>query len=218
MVLNIFMKALIIDTSLEISYIILVEDSEIIFLKKIKNNLSKNFFTDLQNILKETNTTLPSLSYIASSIGPGSFTSLRVGANISKTFSYAKKIPLISYISMHAYSPNKDTKFLVAFDAKSEGLYLVEAEKSKNSIKYLSEPSLFSLNEASGLIDKYEIVISPHADVIKNKFETYKNKFEYQELDPLRLLDSTNQKYIEKKFEDYSSFDLLYLRGPKIVE
>ncbi|NGX49467.1 MAG: hypothetical protein K940chlam5_01065, partial [Candidatus Anoxychlamydiales bacterium] len=73
-------------------------------------------------------------------------------------------------------------------------------------------------NEASGLIDKYEIVISPHADVIKDKFETYKNKFEYQELDPLRLIDYTNQKYIEKKFEDYSSFDLLYLRGPKIVE
>ncbi|HEU64038.1 MAG: tRNA threonylcarbamoyladenosine biosynthesis protein TsaB [Candidatus Anoxychlamydiales bacterium] len=212
------MKALIIDTTLETSYIILIEDNEIIFLKKIKNNLSKNLFLDLQNILNETNTTLPSLSYIATSIGPGSFTSLRVGANISKTFSYVKKIPLISYISMHAYSPDEDSKFLVAFDAKSEGLYLVEAEKSKNFIKYLSEPSLFSFNKAKELIEKNEIVISPHADVLKNKFETNGNKFEFKELDPLRLIDITNKKYIEKKIEDYTSFNLLYLRGPKIVE
>ena len=212
------MKALIIDTTLETSYIILIEDNEIIFLKKIKNNLSKNLFLDLQNILNETNTTLPSLSYIATSIGPGSFTSLRVGANISKTFSYVKKIPLISYISMHAYSPDEDSKFLVAFDAKSEGLYLVEAEKSKNFIKYLSEPSLFSFNKAKELIEKNEIVISPHADVLKNKFETNGNKFEFKELDSLRLIDITNKKYIEKKFEDSTSFNLLYLRGPKIVE
>ncbi|KKL57722.1 hypothetical protein LCGC14_2232590, partial [marine sediment metagenome] len=62
------------------------------------------------------------------------------------------------------------------------------------------------------------IVISPHADVLKNKFETNGNKFEFKELDPLRLIDITNKKYIEKKIEDYTSFNLLYLRGPKIVE
>ncbi|NGX35084.1 MAG: tRNA threonylcarbamoyladenosine biosynthesis protein TsaB [Candidatus Anoxychlamydiales bacterium] len=212
------MKSLIIDTSLEVSYIILIEDSEIIFIKKIENNLSKNLFLDLQNVLKETNTTLKNLKYIATSIGPGSFTSLRVGANISKTFSYAKKIPLIGYISMHAYIPNEDTKFLVVFDAKSEGLYIVEAESSKNDIKYLSQPKLFSMLESEKLLEKNKIVITPHANILNNKFERYKNKFKYQSLDPHRLIDITNQKYMEKKFENYSSFNLLYLRGPKIVE
>ena len=183
-----FMKALIIDTTLEISYIILTENREIISLKKIENNLSKNLFLDLQNILNETKTSLSDLSYIATSIGPGSFTSLRVGANICKTFSFVKKTPLISYISMHAYLPKKDTNFLVAFDAKSQGLYLIEAKRKKNSIKYLSKPTLFSFIEAEKLFEKNTIILSPHTEVLKNKFKMHKDKFINSLLDPHRLI------------------------------
>ncbi len=214
------MKALIIDTSLEISYIILIKDYEIIFLKKIKNNLSKHFFLNLEDVFNKTNTSLKDLAYIAASTGPGCFTSLRIGANISKTFSYAKKIPLISYISMHGYTPNhaylsnEEMNFLVAFEAKSEGLYLVEAKASKNFIKYLSKPQLFSFNTSKKLIEKNQLIISPHADILKEKFKTDKNKFKLQMLDPYRLVDITRQKYIKKNFETYKTFKLLYLRGP----
>lgn len=210
------MKALIIDTSLEISYIILVKDNEIIFLKKIeKQNLTKNIFLIVQNILKETKTDLSNLSYIAASLGPGLFTSLRVGANICKTLCYAKKIPLIGYISMHTFLPNFDTKFSIALDAKSEGLYLIEGETNSGKIKYFSKPYLISFEEAKKIFKKTKIIISPHTKILKEKFDNFKEKFKQKELDPHRLIDITNGHYRDKKFENFSSFNLLYLRGPK---
>lgn len=220
------MKALIIDTSLEISYILLVNDSEIIFFKKFENQkLSKELFTSLENILDTTKTDISSLDYIATSKGPGSFTSLRVGAMIAKTFSYVKKIPLISYISMHAYRPYFDTKFLLAFDAKSEGLFLIEALEKNSKITYLSEPKLISIENAKPLIENYPIIITPHLDTLKEKvskihvsrihISTIQNKFQKQSFDPHLLIDTTSALFLNKKFENLNTFNLLYLRGPK---
>jgi len=210
------MKALIIDTSLEISYIILIKKNEILYLKKFENsNLSKELFINLEKILHDTKTDLSTLDYIAASIGPGSFTSLRVGATIAKTFSYAKKIPLISFTSMQAYSPHFDTKFLLAFDAKSEGIFLIKAEEIKGKITYFSKPKLMHIDEASALIKKANIVITPHIDILKEKFEIFKDKFQKQSFDPHLLIDVTNNLFSNKKFEDTNNFKLLYLRGPK---
>ncbi|NGX63843.1 MAG: tRNA threonylcarbamoyladenosine biosynthesis protein TsaB [Candidatus Anoxychlamydiales bacterium] len=210
------MKALIIDTSLEISHIILLQDYEIIYFKKFENvNLSKELFTNLEKILHDTKTDISTLKYIAASIGPGSFTSLRVGATIAKTFSYAKNIPLISFTSMQAFRPHFDTKFIVAFDAKSEGIFIIEAEEINEKINYLSKPKLMNIEEATALIEKTKIVITPHIDILKEKFEIFKNKFQKRSFDPHLLIDVTNNLFSNKKFEDINNFKLLYLRGPK---
>ena len=41
------------------------------------------------------------------------------------------------------------------------------------------------------------------------------NKFEKVDLNPYNLVEITNQNFIDKKFVDHSSFELLYLKGPK---
>ena len=209
------MKALIIDTTLDTSYIILIENYEIIVYKKFeKLNLSKELFLNLKNILNKTNTNLSDLEYIATSIGPGSFTGLRVGASICKTISYAKKIPLISYISLKAYSPNIEGPFLVTIDAKSQGVFIIEAKLKKDTVEYTSDVKLYTPDEAILLFNNYPLILSPDADVLKEKFENNQNKFLKHQINPHKLVDLTNQIYINKEFEDYNSFDLLYLRGP----
>lgn len=213
------MKSLIIDTSHDISYVILSENKEIIFFKKIeKLKLSQELFETIDKILKETYTQISNLKYIATSIGPGSFTGLRVGATICKTISFASNVPLISYFSFQAYSPNSQGKFLSVFDAKSEGIYLIEALLNKNDTTYLSEPKLVSQENAKKLFEEYPLIISPDIDVLKEKFKEYKNKLIFAQFDPINLVSFCEKLYINKKFNDFRSLNLLYLRGPNHIE
>jgi len=213
------MKALIIDTSHKISYIILTKNQEIIFFSKIlQKNLSKELFTRLQDILQKTKTKLSKLKYIATSFGPGSFTGLRMGASLCKTLSYTKSIPLIGYVSLQAYIPTKTkSNFLSVFDAQSEGIYALDAKKKKNIFIY-KKPQLLNFENAKKLIKKTQLVISPDSDLLIKKFKMFKNKFQKTFLNPLALIEITEQLFIEKKFIDYNSFNLLYLKGPNHVE
>jgi tRNA threonylcarbamoyladenosine biosynthesis protein TsaB len=213
------MKSLIIDTSHDISYIILIKNKKIIFFKKIdKIKLSKELVQNLDYILKETKTDLSKLKYIASSIGPGSFTGLRVGASVCKTLSFAKKIPLIGYVSLKAYVPSKDSKFLSVFDAKSEGIYSLEGQKTQDEIKYASQPKLVSFNDSKKLFENFSLIISPDAEKLKEKFTEYADKFENAPFDPNRLINVTENLYQQEKAKNAHSLNLLYLRGPNHVE
>jgi tRNA threonylcarbamoyladenosine biosynthesis protein TsaB len=213
------MQSLIVDTSHEISYIILTQNNEIIFFKKIeKTHLSKELFQDIDNILKETNIDLSNLKFLATSVGPGSFTGLRVGATICKTLSFARKIPLVSYQSFEAYPPLFSGKFLSAIDAKSEGIYFIEGFSDQAEITYISEPKIISNNEAQKLFELHSIIISPDALVLKEKFKNHKDKFILSFFDPKKIADVTKNLYKKNKFTDFRSLNLLYLRGPNHIE
>lgn len=213
------MKSLILDTSHEISYLVLAENSEIIFFKKFeKKSLSRELFQSIDSILKETNTEISGLKYIAAGIGPGSFTGLRVGAMICKTINFAKKIPIIGYVSLQAYTPMASGSFLSVFDAKSDGIYALEAKYAKNKISYESNPKLLSADEAKKKFDSAGAIISPDQDVLKEKFKNYKNKFINGFFDPFRVLCIADNLYKNKSFIDFQTFNLLYLRGPNHIE
>jgi tRNA threonylcarbamoyladenosine biosynthesis protein TsaB len=210
------MKALIIDTSYHKSYIIIVKDYKVSDFKKLETkNLTKHIFTDLKDILNEQNIDLKDLSYIASSIGPGAFTSLRIGASICKTISFVHNIPIITYEYLLAILPNDDAHYLSILDAKSDGIYLMEAQVENNMITKYFKPKLILLNELEKFLDEKKIIISSDYDLIKNKFENIKTKLQKATLNPYNLANFTNQKFIKKKFTDHNNFEILYLRGPK---
>ena len=210
------MSALIIDTSHTISSIFLLKKNGQIVSKQIKENLklSKYLHPILSNLLEKEN-----LKYIAISSGPGSYTGLRVGASVGKTFSYVKKIPLISYCSMQAYLPENDGPFISAFDAKTSGVYMLFGEKKNSTIKYAGKPKLVSLEELKKYFKKTSLIISPDAQVIKEKLNNPSQvKIEEKAIDPNYLFSLTNSLFDNKKFENFNEFKLLYLRGPNHLE
>lgn len=212
------MKSLIIDTSHEISYLILTDNSDIVFFKKIeKSNLSKELYPSIEKLLKDTKTSLSKLKYIATSIGPGSFTGLRVSATICKTINYTLKIPIICYFSLQAYTPQTDGQFLSVFDAKSQGIYVIVSEKSKSEIKLLSEPKILTNQDAKKLFETYPKIITPDFENIIEKFKDHKDKVSFASFDPINVVSITKKLYENKKFIDHSSMHLLYLKGPDLT-
>ena len=156
------------------------------------------------------------LTYIALSFGPGSYTGIRVAGSIAKIFSLVKKLPLVGYISLQAYSPNIDGKFLSIFDAKSEKFYVLEGEKNQNTINFSQKPKLIFLEDLKKYFENYKTIVSPDSDILLKYLDSEKDKINIfkSEINPNTLISLTDSLFINKKILNSSNFDLLYLNDP----
>lgn len=88
------MTALILDTSSDTTYVAVAKEGQLVELKT---------FSDIRQLSKFLLPSIASLwqawDFIALGIGPGSYTGTRVGATIAKTFSFALKIPVVTFSS-----------------------------------------------------------------------------------------------------------------------
>ena len=102
-----------IDTALETASICLARHEEIVQLAVNENQKDHAAWlhTAVADIIKINNYTIDKLEAVAISIGPGSYTGLRVGLAAAKGFCYALGIPLItvSTLKMIAFSAKENS-------------------------------------------------------------------------------------------------------------
>ena len=91
------MRILGIDTSSPKGSIAITSKDKIISEKAISGNscFSKNLFILIDSVLRSADLNIPQIDAFAISIGPGSFTGLRVGLSTALGFSIAQKKPVI---------------------------------------------------------------------------------------------------------------------------
>src|SRR5215831_19352433 len=106
-----------IDTSVESASVCLSNDGDVVGLS-VNNNKKDHaawLHRAIQELVKNTGLTLSDLDAIAISIGPGSYTGLRIGLSAAKGLCYALNIPLISVntLQMMAHAARKeDVQFI----------------------------------------------------------------------------------------------------------
>ena len=97
-----------IDTAVEIASVCLAKDNEILqlALNENQNDHASWLHITIADVLQKTGSIVNELSAVAVSIGPGSYTGLRVGLASAKGFCYALNIPLmaISTLKMIAFA------------------------------------------------------------------------------------------------------------------
>ncbi len=102
-------------------------------------------------LLKELNLKMSELDGVAVSIGPGSFTGLRVGIVCAKTLAYALQAPLIAvdtFLAVAANSGVTDCSLFVIDDALRGDVYAGEYQRgSDGSWVCGSPPALISMSE-----------------------------------------------------------------------
>lgn len=101
----------------------------------------------IQKLLQKNNFSFQDLNAIAVSIGPGSYTGLRVGLSAAKGFCYALNIPLITVSSL----------YMLAFAAQKEALDIIVPAIDARRMEIYS--AVYDIN----LTEK----ISPHALIIE---------------------------------------------------
>ena len=125
------MNLLAFDTCLDKTYITLLNENKYInktILSDGQNYHSAYLISTIVEILKENNITPQDLDYIATDIGPGSFTGIRACVTVARMLAQQLNIGLVGVSSLEILSKILDANDLVALDARKNKAYLYDGK------------------------------------------------------------------------------------------
>lgn len=147
------MLVLAIDTATKIASVALYDD-KIGILGEInlyvKVNHSNIIMTAVDNLFKMTKLSIADVDRVAVTIGPGSFTGIRIGVSIAKglVFGTGKKIVGINELDVIAYNAESRNETIVSLiDARKERVYYSTYKYEGDNLVRLSEYTDGSLAE-----------------------------------------------------------------------
>lgn len=114
------MISFFIDTCTSFATIALLKDNKLINQKNIVSNrdLSNNLFEYIEQLFKEVAVLPKDVKKIYVSIGPGSFTGVRIGLTIAKTYAYSLDIKLVPISSLEIMSSTLEGDSISIIDAR----------------------------------------------------------------------------------------------------
>ena len=125
------MKLLAFDTCLDKTYVTLYTDNEFtnkVILSNDNNYHSAYLISTIVDILKSKGLTPSNLDYIATDIGPGSFTGIRACVTVARMLAQQLNIKAIGVSSLEILSRVLGENDLVALDARKNKAYLYDKE------------------------------------------------------------------------------------------
>lgn len=234
------MNILGIDTSTKKANVCIKKDTTI-FDKSINNEIthSEKLLPLVDESLKEANIKLNEINYLACSIGPGSFTGIRIGLSTVKAFAKVINVPIfaVSSLDVLAYTNIDDSSnyIISIMDAKNFRIYYaVYKVINKGDLKYLQRLSEYKndvidnatadiLNTLKNENDVNSIKIV--GDCASNYENTFKSalssicetfKIYNEDLSGKVLVNMLNDYItlgIDKNYQkDYLTLDALYVR------
>ena len=118
------MKLLALETSTEACSVAISLDGKIHERVDHGQHHSDVILGMVQEVLAESGLSLKQLDAIAFSRGPGSFTSLRIGAGVAQGLAFGADLPVIPVSSLAVLAQGVDApKVLAAFDARMNQVY-----------------------------------------------------------------------------------------------
>lgn len=124
------MKILAVNTSSKICAVAILEDNKVIDEIKLDNGKthSENLMPIIKEILDKNNLTLKDMNLIAVSVGPGSFTGIRIGIATIKPMAEVYNLPVASVTSLETLARNienkeKDFTIISLIDARNNQVY-----------------------------------------------------------------------------------------------
>jgi len=169
------MISLYIDTSSSFFYLGLVRDNEILnFTKKTySKDMSTYALTEIVKMLNNNNIKPNDIDEIIVVNGPGSFTGIRIGITIAKTYAWSlnKKIKTITSLEAMAIS-NKDNLLKVPIiDARRGYVYGSIFEQNNNVILEEQHIKLEELQEKLNELNKeYTYITNDNINVNKKEY------------------------------------------------
>jgi tRNA threonylcarbamoyladenosine biosynthesis protein TsaB len=146
---------LALDTSSTSGSIALEKDGELIYQCYFNIDIthSETLMPQIDAAVKFCKLTPGDLSGVVTTIGPGSFTGLRIGLATAKGICYGRKIPLLTYSSLELVAANcygSAHPILVVQDAKMKELY---AALYSPTLKPIIAPAVIKPEELVSMVD-----------------------------------------------------------------
>ena len=213
-----------IETATEICSVALSKGTELMALKEESKGFShaEKMIPFIDQLLREAHILPSDLDAIAVSIGPGSYTGLRIGASTAKGLCYALNIPAISVSTLMSIAEGvkqdknfNDKDFIIApmIDARRMEVYTALYNQNQ---KLLNDIHAEIIDESSfkDILELHNVVFCGNG-MPKCKESLSQNKnalFSAVTLSAQNMIYPAMEKYKNAQFEDVAYFEPFYLK------
>jgi len=210
-----------IETATEICSVSLTKGEQVLatLISDKGNSHTENLFPFIEKVFKESNRSINELNAVVLSIGPGSYTGLRIGASAAKGICYALNIPLIGISTLQS----------IVFNAmklinKENILYcpMIDARRMEVYTAFFNDKGKIITEVENKIIDEQSFVTELENNIIvfcgngmtKSKpIIQHKNaRFVETTLLAENMPKPALEKYKNKQFEDVAYFEPYYLK------
>ena len=140
------MKILAVDTSSEICGVSILEDDKLIDDNSLNNGMthSENLMPLISEILERNNLKLSDIELIVCTVGPGSFTGIRIGVATIKALAEVNNTKIVEITSLELLAGNiKNAEIKVSIiDARNDQVYCGIFDKDNNLIEDMIADSI----------------------------------------------------------------------------
>ena len=146
------MKILAVDTSATAASVAIAEENKLIGEFSIDTALthSRTLMPMLEQLLKNTGSTIDDIEALAVNAGPGSFTGVRIGVAAVKGLAFSKNLPCVSVSTLHSMAYNMlgcDCIVCGVMDARCSQVYNALFRVGGEKVTRLIEDRALSLSD-----------------------------------------------------------------------
>lgn len=171
----------------------------------------------IEEVMAEVGLSFSALSAVGVSMGPGSYTGLRIGVSSAKGICYANDLPLIAVNTLEvlaqAYAPKENEVIIPMIDARRLEVFTMALNAAHESVQATS--AMIISEEVYDLFPAGKKIIFG-SGAAKCKPILTGNEFHY--IDEIEVPSARNMvsivanKYVNKQFEDLAYFEPYYLK------
>lgn len=177
------MAILALDTSTLVSSVALAERGLLLAELTLQTNKmhSERLMPHIADLIEKANKKKTDIQAVAASIGPGSFTGLRIGLATAKALAYALKLPIIGVPTMAALAYNcfaPAATIVPILDAQKGNIYYALYNWHKNKLVETAAPEVESAQSVFDKLAQSEVpvvVVGEAAVMYQDTIERYEN-------------------------------------------
>jgi len=155
------MKILAFDGTAKAATVAVSEDEKILGLYTVDNGLTQSelLLPMAENLLSSLNLSFKDIELFATSVGPGSFTGVRIGVSLVKGLAFGRNIPCVGISTIEALAENlRGLKGILVpcMDARRGQVYSAVFRCDGNRIERLTDDRAIALSALAEELKQYE--------------------------------------------------------------
>lgn len=210
-----------IDTSTSVCSVALAKDGKVIALKENNEGLNHSILlgTYINELFKEPQITPHQLDAVAISMGPGSYTGLRIGVSMAKGLCFGTGKPLIAVPTLQALALSvssrlqEDAWYCPMIDARRMEVYTALFDKQNQSLTE-TKAEIIDEHSFADLLANHKIYFFGNgSDKVKNTLTAPNACYiEQVETSAGNMPEISEQRFTQGLLEDVAYFEPFYLK------
>ena len=221
-------KILNIETSTTVCSVSLSENG---ICKCVRENFIGNNHSELigvftQEVLAEAGVEPKDLDAVALSIGPGSYTGLRIGTSFAKGLCYGSDLKLITIPTLKIIAQNAKEKYSIEddallcpmIDARRMEVYNCIYDASLGQVRE-TQPEIIDENSFAEILQSKKVYFCGNGAAKCKPFITHENAIFLDEVFPLAtsMISLAEEAFAKNDFADVAYFEPFYLKAAHVT-